>query len=317
MKRRTINSILLILIVLFLVACMKQDDLKETNGTGTKSVSEHRPVIFQTGENNVKYQEITLSGQAGIISIQIPEGWESVSFPGTEDKGSYRIRFYPEKVEKGYIELAYMNSFGVCGTGLVEEEIIIAGDTANMGTYDKNEYWAYIVYEGKNKGLFANTFYVDEWWDEYSKQVMEILSTASIDIEGQSETEDMYYDDTRVGDIGLSMIINNISRTGADLSFIQYDGNPRGDLEYGDDFIIEKNEKGEWKEATIVLEGVYGYNAIAYHITKDGVTDFEIDWEWLYGELESGEYRIGKGVIDFLETGSYDKYMIYAHFVIN
>ena len=104
---------------------------------------------------------------------------------------------------------------------------------------------------------------------------------------------------------------------GADLLFVQSDGNPKGDLQYGDDFIIEKNIKGEWKEAPIVIAGNYGFNAIAYPITKDEVTNFVIDWEWLYGELEPGEYRIGKEVMDFIETGSYDKYMVYVHFIIN
>ena len=99
--------------------------------------------------------------------------------------------------------------------------------------------------------------------------------------------------------------------------FVQYEGNPKGNLEYGEYFIIERNVKGEWTEAPIIVVGDYGFNGIAYAITKDGVTDFKIDWEWLYGDLEPGEYRIGKEVLDFVETGSYDKFMVYAHFIIN
>lgn len=125
------------------------------------------------------------------------------------------------------------------------------------------------------------------------------------------------YDDTKVNEIGLSISIGNISRTSAELSFKQHDGNPKGDLEYGEDFIIEKIENGIWIEVPIVVEGDYGFDDIAHQIVKEGVTDFEINWEWLYGELEPGEYRIGKGVIDFVETGSYDKYMISGHFIIN
>ncbi len=184
-------------------------------------------------------------------------------------------------------------------------------------TYDNHEYLDFIAYEGKNKGLVASTYSVDEWWDEYTEQAMEILGTVSFKAEDLSTTEGIYYDDTEAADIGLSMRINNVSRSGAELFFVQSDGNPKGDLEYGDEFIIEENVKGEWTEAPIVVAGDYGFNAIAYPITKDGANDFEIDWEWLYGELEPGEYRIGREIMDFVETGSYDKYMVYVHFIIN
>ena len=130
-----------------------------------------------------EYQEVRLSGQAGTISVHIPEGWESISFPASEISDSYKIQFYPENVEKGYIELEYWKSFAVCGTGLVSKKITIAGDTANMGTYDKKKYWDFIAYNGKNKGLVASTFDVADWWDVYATQVMEILNTASINAE--------------------------------------------------------------------------------------------------------------------------------------
>ena len=36
------------------------------------------------------------------------------------------------------------------------------------------------------------------------------------------------------------------------------------------------------------------------------MTEIRTDWEWLYGELESGEYVIYKEVMDFRGTGDYD-----------
>lgn len=268
-------------------------------------------------EDLKKYQEIILPGDAGPIGIQIPEGWESISFPSSGDHESYYIRFSPRNVENGYIELAYMNSFGVCGTGLKEKEIRIAGDTASMGTYDNQNYWAFIAYEGKNKGLVAKAYNVTEWCDGYESQVLEILNTASMNKEQLSKTEVMYYDDTKQDQIGLSFNVANVNRTNADLYFIQQDGNPKGDLQYGEYFIIEKFENGAWMEAPIITEDNYAFNEEAYPITKEGYNDFKIDWEWLYGELVPGGYRIGKRVIDFIETGSYDEYMIYVHFIIN
>jgi len=37
----------------------------------------------------------------------------------------------------------------------------------------------------------------------------------------------------------------------------------------------------------------------------------------MYGELAPGEYRIGKSVLDLRGSGDFDKYMVYAHFILN
>lgn len=319
MKRKIVSF--MIVLTMCLTACGSRDNFAGTTKTEPKSSAEHTsetPVAVEDDTDELtKYKEVSLSGRSGTILVQIPEGWESISFPDCGQYESYGIRFYPEDVESGYIVIAYVDPFGVCGTGLFEEDMTLAGDTASMGTYDNHEYWDFIAYEGKNKGLVATTYCVDEWLNEYYAQAMAILDTVSFKAEDPGTTEGIYYDDTEADDIGLSMRIDNVSRAGAKLFFVQSDGNPKGDLEYGDDFIIEKNLAGEWTEAPIVVAGNYGFNSIAYQIAKNEVTNFEIDWKWLYGELEPGEYRIGKEIMDFVETGSYDKYMLYIHFIIN
>lgn len=314
MKIKLIGAILFI--TLCLTACGNYDNtLGDEDGNIDGFI--HPSEILEDKENDMdvltKYQEIILPGQKGTMGIQIPEDWDSISFP---EFSECKIRFYPEDIERGYIELAYMESFGVCGTGLTEKEITIAGDTANMGTYDNQEYWDFIVFKGKNQGIVASTFEVDEGWEDYTTQVMEILNTVSMQVGEIGDTEIVNYDDSKLEEIGLSINVGKFTRTCAELYFVQSDGNPKGDLQYGDDFIIERIENDVWIEAPIVVEGDYGFNAIAYQIAKEDATSFEIDWKWLYGELESGEYRIGKSVLDFIKTGIYDEYMIYVYFTI-
>ena len=319
MKRKMVSF--MIILTMCLIACGSRDNFADTTETEQISAVEHTYESPGAEENDIdeltKYKEVSLSGRSGTISVLIPEEWECISFPDCGPYESYEIRFYPEDVKTGYVVIAYDDPFSVCGTGLVEEEMTIAGDTATIGTYDNNEYWNFIAYKGKNMGLVASTYSVDEWWDEYNEQAMEILGTVSFKAEDLSTTEGIYYDDTEAADIGLSIRIVNVSRSGVELFFLQSDGTPKGDLQYGDDFIIEKNVKGVWTEAPIVVAGDYGFNAIAYQITKNESTDFKIDWEWLYGELEPREYRIGKEVMDFVEAGYSDKYMVYVHFIIN
>ena len=59
-----------------------------------------------------------------------------------------------------------------------------------------------------------------------------------------------------------------------------------------------------------------GWTAEAYIINKENTTDWEVNWEWLYGKLPEGNYRIGKEIMDFQGTGVYDIFNYYANFDI-
>ena len=100
--------------------------------------------------------------------------------------------------------------------------------------------------------------------------------------------------------------------------FSQYDPDaPTGELEFGDDFGLEVLSDGKWKEVPVAIEGNYGFNDIAHIITNGECLEKDLDWEWLYGKLDAGEYRIKKVIHDFRETGDFDKYDVYAYFVLN
>ncbi len=54
----------------------------------------------------------------------------------------------------------------------------------------------------------------------------------------------------------------------------------------------------------------------AYRIQKDSLYETVINFEWFYGKLESGRYRIVKTVTDFRGTGDYTDYTYTAEFCI-
>ena len=43
----------------------------------------------------------------------------------------------------------------------------------------------------------------------------------------------------------------------------------------------------------------------------------EVNWEWLYGKLAPGKYRINKEVMDFRETGDFDKKIYSLEFIVS
>ena len=279
--------------------------------------------VENSSENTVDVvnTDISQGGPYGEISLTLPDGWSYELCPMDSDElvyGMYGIKIYPNDADDGYIAVNYVGSFGVCGMGLVEESATVAGEPASIGTFDNHEYWDFVAFQGKYDGMVALTYYVDDWWSEYSNQALDILDTLSYD---QSIKEGGVYidsEDSEIKEIALYFSLKNITPTGATLVFNQYDANaPKGELMYGEDFVIEVLKNGEWEEAPIPLEGNYGFNAIAIMLPCAEISEQEIDWEWLYGALEPGEYRIGKSVDDFIESGKFDEYMVYAHFILN
>ncbi|MCH5276124.1 MAG: hypothetical protein J1E65_09805 [Lachnospiraceae bacterium] len=139
-------------------------------------------VFALCGCGNTPSVNVTQVGPYGEISISLPEGWSYEMYPadsGDSEYEAYGIHFYPENVTDGYVEIAYRETFGVCGTGLIQKNVEIAGNYAHMGTYDNNKYWTYISFNGEYTGLYATTYSVGSWWDEYGDQVLDILDTVS------------------------------------------------------------------------------------------------------------------------------------------
>lgn len=316
--------ILLLLLSLTLCGC----------GTGTGGQDGHTPQTeapedqtgngLETEESEIRDGRATQAvqgGPYGELSILIPAGWESETYlTDSNDRGSglYGIHFYPENVNNGYIEIAYIDSFGVCGTGLEEETVTVAGNPANIGTYDGHEYWDFISFGDQYEGIVASTYFVDDWWSGYEDQVMDILDTVSFDKNIKEGGAYIYNQESEISEIGLYVTLKKISPTGATLVFNQYDPDaPTGRLQYGNDFAVELLKDGEWESAPIVLDVDYGFEAVAYMMKNGESSEQELNWEWLYGELAPGEYRIRKKISDFRETGDYDTYTVYTHFFLN
>lgn len=264
---------------------------------------------------------VSQGGPYGEISLTIPGDWRYETDPMDSEQityGLYGIRFYPGDVSDGYIALNYIDNFGVCGTGLAQEQTNIAGNPASIGTYDNHAYWDFIAFQDAYQGVVALTYSVDDWWETYSGQVMDILDTLSFDTSVKEGGAYVYSRESEPEQIGLSFSLKNISSSGATLVFRNYDAKaPTGSLEYGEDFLIEVQKNGVWEEVPVILEGDYAFNAVAFVIPAGDSSEQELNWEWLYGTLAPGTYRIRKSIQDFRGSGDFDKYTVYAQFILN
>lgn len=89
------------------------------------------------------------------------------------------------------------------------------------------------------------------------------------------------------------------------------------DIQCGEDFCLEIQDEGtgKWRKLDEVIDNA-AFNAIAYMVQKDSHYEAVIDFEWLYGKLEPGRYRIVKTVTDFRGTGDFTDYTFTAEFSI-
>ena len=88
----------------------------------------------------------------------------------------------------------------------------------------------------------------------------------------------------------VSIAISNVSSTGATL--IIKDTN-ESYFTYGEWYVIEKEKDGTWYEVKTKVEDLC-FDSIGYIPNEEKEIEFQINWEYTYGKLPSGHYRILK-----------------------
>ena len=116
-------------------------------------------------------------------------------------------------------------------------------------------------------------------------------------------------------DWGLTLSVKDVTPTGLTLVCTKNGGNPTGELTCGTDYHLIVLEDGVWKDVPTVIEE-YAWNSLAYHFPEGQDTKFDYTWEWLYGKLPAGIYRLTKGFMDFRGAGDYDTAVYWVEFEI-
>ena len=267
-------------------------------------------------------QNAFVRGPYGEISVDVPAGWSARECNVDEEGmmyGLYGLILKPESETNGQIELFCSDSFGVCGTGLVQEEITLAGGKATVGTYDEHEIWDYIVFgEGdpqKTKArIIAQHTDCDSWTKEMWEEALLILDTMRFDPAKTEGGIGQYIPESENDEIAVNMEALHVIPTGCIVRFRQYDRRDTGELIYGQGFMLEKKEGDSWEAVPMIVDDAV-FTEEGYTIPPEGESEIETDWQWLYGVLEPGTYRIHKTVIDHRDSGN-KEYTFFAQFLI-
>ena len=116
-------------------------------------------------------------------------------------------------------------------------------------------------------------------------------------------------------DWGLTLSAKDVTPSGLTLVCTQSGGEPTGELMTGEEYYLIVWREGHWRMVVPVIEN-YAWNSLAHWISEDADTMFEIDWEWLYGELKPGTYRLVKGFTELRENGNHRDADYWVEFVI-
>lgn len=162
--------------------------------------------------------------------------------------------------------------------------------------------------EGKDK--------LSSWPEEGIPQdtaIDELLSGA--DTTADFTTSSPESEQWRTPDWGVVLRVKDVTPAGLTLICTREGGNATGEVVCGTDYYLRMKEGDTWEPVPTVIEN-YAWDGIAYPIEEGKDREFEISWEWLYGKLPAGTYRLTKGFLDVREAGDYDTGKYWVEFEI-
>lgn len=128
--------------------------------------------------------------------------------------------------------------------------------------------------------------------------------------EGQQTQAETVYDP----EAGVTMTLRDISNIGASIVIRREDEDAGTEVTYGDAYILQRGIDGEWQDVETIIED-YGFTMIGHTVGCGEEVSNYYKWDWLYGVLEPGEYRMVYDVFRKTEgAGSAQKYREYIRF---
>ena len=125
---------------------------------------------------------VSSSHENNYITLEIPEGWEyevkEYTEPGYQEFG---ISFWPEGQTEGRLALMCAGeSWGVCGTGLTTQDIMIGEYSAIKYIYHSDEFWTFLRLDYPEMNYVVYNEGADIWLNEYGVEAFQILSTVQL-----------------------------------------------------------------------------------------------------------------------------------------
>ena len=114
---------------------------------------------------------------------------------------------------------------------------------------------------------------------------------------------------------GIQLDAENVTSSGLTLVVTQSGSIPGATLTTGQPYFLQREENNNWIPLEPLLEA-WGWTTEAWIISMNDTVRWDVSWEWLFGKLQPGHYRIGKDI--YLETvsGNREQAVYYVEFEI-
>jgi len=116
--------------------------------------------------------------------------------------------------------------------------------------------------------------------------------------------------------VGVEMVIHSVDATGISFSLINTTQN---EYEFNQSFMLYIKYNDSWMMVDLIEyeSEEYGFAEGMTFLFPDSETDIHpINWEWLYGKLGEGDYKICKELILYRSIGNYNVYKVEQEFII-
>ena len=144
--------------------------------------------VYRQEEQESDIKTVENSRQYASIKLQLPSDWDYEMIPAEHEKpnqtdtvSNFGICFFPAQETEMRLELVYWaDNFGICGTGVTEEEVDFEnGMKARQYTETiEGNLWITLVYQDLPGTYVLSGGIPEELWEKYQPAVMEILGQA-------------------------------------------------------------------------------------------------------------------------------------------
>ena len=263
---------------------------------------------------------VSVTGPYGQISVTLPDTWRAEAAPMDSGKlmaGLYGLVLRPADAPADHIELTCTDSFGVCGTGLSEEKRELAGTEAVIGTFDGHAHWDFIAFPRDEAQVQVVAQHTDgySWTAVIWNEAMDILDTMRFDRSVAEGGAGQFIPESEDDGIAVLMDVSRVTASGLTVRFRQYGERDYDEFFFGEGYMLFRQEGDGWTEVPQVIDNGR-FTAEGILIPALGETELETDWEWLYGILAPGTYRITKTVWARTDGGTAESRSLTAQFIL-
>lgn len=192
-----------------------------------------------------------------------------------------------------------------CGEGLGDTSVVLKPVDGN----DENKYEPTYLTPGMPVKVEADK---GEWFKVgvSAQNKTDAEQICSVKVEG---VEVRIEDRADENIFGITLTADHIMPTGMTLKCSQSESKISDELYTGSWFVVEKwTQKDGWKEVKYNTNEEIVWTEEGWIVPLNDTVAWEVNWDWIYGKLPKGKYRIGK---EFMGTKE-NSQVYYAEFEI-